>query len=547
MQSTTSTSSLAYDQIKCKSYLQLNKSKYHVYESRNMITWIGYVLNKFFSGGFWEERTVSIDNKQCTFLVKKGDAKAIDEMIISLARNKIAEVPNPKEGIVNDHACDKPDASQMDAAADCYEGLQLTQPQKDFLNQAAIDAIRMNSVGYYAEQLRTLHQYGTNDVTILKLYDKFLRGFTSTSADEEITLNGLHARALQQKPISLKQAVGTAEELLKKLQASTDETQKKKALYFAANLEKYKSANAKFLENDESLFAVKVSVLSNPQKFSFKNGSRPSYLEEAFQPKAGYTFDVTKEFFDYNSFKTDAKDFATADFANVYLGGGGLTHGAVQEEIQMLEFAEFFILMACFPSPIRNFSSALSTRNPNDESAFHNRNLPGQGSPDPLKIEGFTRFLHFTGYGATLFTKPVQPLESPQSNITIIAAAAPKIEKHQKFQFTVLEDTFNTIVAEMTLQKEHAADPENVCFASGRIGAGVFNNDPEAVYLLHRLAAEHVGIHLKLFAYDNDSALGTSCENSWNEIYKKFGVGTPECKSLTECIAIIAHQLIIKN
>lgn len=499
-----------------KSYLQLNNSRYHVYEIRNIFTWIGYVLKKYFSFGHWQERSLVIGTKQHTFLVQTSNASDIDRGIKDLA----AEI--------------------LDI------GIPLTRDERRELKQVAISTKQMNSVAHYADHLRSLHEkYGNNDEAIIKLYDNFLREFTDTPLDEEITLNGLHVRAMTQNPITLKQAIHNAEVLYKQLEDSNDDMQKAKAVIFRKNLETFKLLNAEALKDDTSLFNVKVSVLQNPQTYSFANGKRPNYLKEEFKPKAGFTFEATGAFFDYKNFMAGGndKDFATADFANAFLGGGGLRHGAVQEEIQMLEFAEFPILMACFPSPIKPFSSALSTRNPNDSKAFSNRNLAGQGSPDPLKIEGFTRCLHVTGYGKTVFEKPIHNIDPPQANVSIVAAAAPLINPEEKYNSEVLEDAFNTIFAEMALKKELAQDPANVSFSSGRIGAGVFNNDIEAIYLLHRLAAEHVGIHLKLFAYDKESEIVKGYERSWIKLRQEFDVGNSHCLSLEQCVAKIADHL----
>lgn len=607
-----STASLNYYPEERKSFLKLNDTKYHVYQSRDIFTWIGYILKKHFSFGNWQERSIKIGDQHYKFLVSVKTANTFDTAIKDLAAKALktpskdkSQDPTKKqsqdptvpvhptpsfslkpvvitdEDRKNQKPCPMPPFSLNQTTSLCQNEQAQTQPKQTLGNylkyeaaitkisganlssqqivelmQAASDAKQNNSVALFADHLRTLHNRDAhNDEDILVLYEVFLRDFTGTSIDESITLNGLHVRAMEQHPITLKQAVEKMEELLDNLDNSDDPMQKAKAKIFRNNFNAYKKLNAEALKDEKSLFNVKVSVLKDPFTFE-KRFTTPKYLKEEFAPKPGYTFETTGAFFDYQKFNSDAndKDFASADFSNAYLGGGGLTHGAVQEEIQMLEFAEFPILMALFPSPVRKHWCALSTRNRIIFEGFKNRHEAGKGNPDPIKIEGFTRCAHVTGYGKTVFTKPILQVTPPQKNITIVAAAAPKISEDQQFSDAALRDTFNTLVAEMTLLKEQAEDPKNVCFSSGRIGAGVFGNDVEAVYLLHRLAAEHVGIHLKLFAYDPDSPSVKGFEDSWNDLSRFFNerpllwkVDEIEVKynrySLNWCVARIAEYL----
>lgn len=507
--------SVAYHSEDKKSYLEFRGQKHHVYQWRlsNPLTWISYIYKKYFKSKEWETRSVSIGNKQHTFLVHKTILKDVDFTLKAIA-------------------------------LETFEVGFVTSEHRLKLKEVATQALETHSVALFADHLRTLAT-GNNDSDILELYEMFLRKFTNTPLNANITINGLLIRAMEQHPISMKQAVEKAEALINSFNP-LDPLQQAKAVVFSSTIKRFKEIHSEELKDDTALFNVKVASLKNTEQFSFENGKFPAYLKEAFAPKDGYIFEATEAFFDYVRFKADVnpKDFASADFANAFLGGGGLTHGTVQEEVQMLEFDEFVMLMACFPSPVRNFSSALSTRNPNDKKAFSNRAAAGKGSPDPLKITGFSRYFHFEGYGATLFSDPVNKLEPAQTDVTLIAAAAPRINKSDRFKVEVLLDIFNTLMAEMVLQIEQAMDPNNVCFSSGKIGAGVFNNDPEAVYLLHRLAGEQLGIHLKLFDYSNN--INIEYGKSWEHLRSQFlNNGTPA--TLEECVGMIATYLHEKN
>lgn len=522
-----------------KSYLQFNinetHERFHVYERRNLLTCILYLIKKYLSLGQWKERSVNIDNKQRVFLVKTSSLNEIDRKLTEIAKGTVNRTPRPISP-----APPKDPLNEVDAATFRKFGIALTVRDAEMLKSVATEAKQQNSIALFADHLRLLRaRYGKNDTPIIKLYNNFLRTFTGTPEEEEITLNGLHVRAMQKHPVKLGYALTKTEELIQRLEKSDDPIQKLKGFHFRENFNLYKEFNKHAINREGAFFGLRISVLENPKDFSFENGNFPGYLKTTFSPKPGFIFTETNDFLNYRSFKDDIQDvdFASADFANVFLGGGALTHGRVQEEIQALEFPEFIMLMALYPSPIKDFSSALSTRNPNDIDRFSKRSHPGKGSPDPLKIAGLTRIKRFEGYKNDLFTKPYHIL-NPEPNITLVAAAAPHIDSSKKFDFEVLLDTFNTIYAEMQLQKDHADNPGNVGFASGRIGAGVFNNDPGAVYLLHRLAAAQLGIHVKLHAYNPNSPETNGYKEMWNTLCPTF-----EHMRLCDCVAIIASAL----
>lgn len=109
-----------------KSYLGLNGVKYHVYESRGIFTWIGYVLKKYFSCGHWQERSIIIGTKQHTFLVETNEAlvamdKEIKKMASEMLDNELPLIRKKSAGLKQAETKTKTeenDRTGLDAALD---------------------------------------------------------------------------------------------------------------------------------------------------------------------------------------------------------------------------------------------------------------------------------------------------------------------------------------------------------------------------------------------------------------------------------------------
>src|SRR5438552_562995 len=89
----TSNSSLNYYPEERKSFLKLNDTKYHVYQNRNIFTWVGYVLKKYLSFGSWKERSLTIGDQNYKFLVHSKNLNAVDNAIKNLAAKVLNTSP----------------------------------------------------------------------------------------------------------------------------------------------------------------------------------------------------------------------------------------------------------------------------------------------------------------------------------------------------------------------------------------------------------------------------------------------------------------------
>ena len=173
------------------------------------------------------------------------------------------------------------------------------------------------------------------------------------------------------------------------------------------------------------------------------------------------------------------------DFANKTLGGGVVGNGFVQEETMFLETPELA------NAPYRH-------RPP---SAGRAATACCEGSPTPWIFRGANRVMNMdSGLGDIVdpankiqrwmkisvqeLNHADHPLHQAEL-INVLSMAAPLLPKYgPKAELTTVKDLFNTFVAGFSLA-ESAGHGQPIRVHTGPIGAGVFNNDPVVVYVLH--------------------------------------------------------------
>jgi len=462
---------------------------------------------------------VTIDQRNYTFLILKDDKERIQELetkINDLSQKILYSLLEDEEWA--------PFKNVINAET-------LSPERKSELEAQAIKAVKNKSVASFSLYLQ---KWPTSIDTRLKIYEAFLRNITKTPADEVITLNQLHVKSLKVFPL-------THEILIKNMQVMLDMMRNAKSRnpdFIKKKIEAYENL-LELLENSRIDVNISFSSLKKPQKFSASSEKDRDWLETQFNHENGPAFNAIQGFYDYEP-PFGASSFTTADFANAYLGGGAFVHGAVQEEILCME-STLCLLLASFPSPFRELWCALSTRNPTTPN-FEKRGEPGLGSPDPLFIEGLTRFRHFTGYAGKIFKEEIKDLAQPQT-IKIMAAAAPNLKDSGKdpLSIEVLTEIAMTIAAEFSLHVEITEKGDApLPFSSGPLGCGVFGNNQEAVYLLHRLMATHFNVPLQLYGFKRE--VRQAGRDHWRELAPKFAG-----KTIGECIETIRRFLVEKK
>ena len=290
---------------------------------------------------------------------------------------------------------------------------------------------------------------------------------------------------------------------------------------------------------------IDVTRMTDPSAFQLTDKKSPAYFSYIWSGTESTEIATTRDFFDYSQ-NNDQQHIYT-DFANQRLGGAWKSHGFVQEEIMAFEDPSFGALLA----HIDEQKIRVMTRNPNRQ------NQPEGtlgGSPNPLIIQGIIRVQAVDafspshskayGYGINQMTErqlldTTDRLKAAQ-DVKLLAIAAPKLQaKDPSFQYSAeaLKDSFNTLVAGATLAKTTFDDPNRpLVIHSGKLGAGVFNNSPEVIYLLHRLAKGYTGVDYTLHAYDDKETI--RFKTTWELLTPKF-----QNKSLEECLNIMSQHL----
>jgi hypothetical protein len=281
--------------------------------------------------------------------------------------------------------------------------------------------------------------------------------------------------------------------------------QKKKAALFRQAMSRLKENGA-----EPSLEMIQMS---DAKKKEFKT---PRHFNEIPQLNEDSVPKTTPNFYHYVT--SNDSEVVWVDFANRVLGGGCFGAGFVQEEIMVAEMPEFANLIAENLDDTGRCS--ILTR--------EGKESPGKGNPTPVLIKGVHRVQAVDGrqfYGHKLnafdekkICRDTKELYPPQK-VNILAIAAPRLADNDKETQTaklVAKDIYNTLVAGFVHAKDHNESGNPLEIHSGRIGCGVFNNDPNLVYLLHIAAAQQVGdINLVMHGYNDQDAARL------NNIWKK--------------------------
>lgn len=290
--------------------------------------------------------------------------------------------------------------------------------------------------------------------------------------------------------------------------------------------------------------------LKNPDLFKivydWKNGgftSLPSYLNEVFHSQNPLEIETTKGFYDYQS-SDSSYQHVYVDYAHTQLGGGCFRGGFVMEEILVQESPDLAAHLA------GHLNDDLRTLILVREGKEEKRQLVIEGSPNPYLMKKLTRVLNINSsnsYGSKIkkvsqkdLLDSAVPLDKPVK-MDVIGVAAPRLfnqnTEDQWCEATLLDHT-TTLMATFQLVKEQYEEKQMI--HSGKLGCGVFNNDPHAIYLLHSLVAQHMGIKVKLYAFN--SLEDAEYKKSWNEVAPQL-VG----KTLKDCIKTISSHLKKKN
>lgn len=316
--------------------------------------------------------------------------------------------------------------------------------------------------------------------------------------------------------------------------AKGEPDQRKKAVIFEqakTTFESHKCANKS-----------KISRLTTAEKAQFSK-TNPAWLNQPFNHKNPLKIRNQKGFYDYKP--VGNKPNVWVNFANERLGGGAGKSGFAQEEIMVAEFWQLFSLLAKNEDKNKPFWSNIEIR-----SGTNNTNRVGQGDPEPLFVQdiyrvqevskdfyGFKNNAMKNTYGIkdipiNKVQEKVIPLDPPQK-ASILAVAAPELHtKHPQEQFSreTLIDTCNQLMAAFTLAKQGNND---LIIHSGPLGCGVFNHSTKAVWILHCLVAQHLGIEVVMHAYDR------GFDSLWQRLSPKF-----QNRPLDECINIISTYLL---
>jgi hypothetical protein len=190
------------------------------------------------------------------------------------------------------------------------------------------------------------------------------------------------------------------------------------------------------------------------------------------------------------------------DFANAKLGGGVFGNGMLQEETMMATMPE--LANAAAPGDLWT------------------RGKGGQGvldsSPTPLVIASVHRSTNLDpalyGDGWKNMKMPellgdITPLE-PQPAVNILAIAVPKLsDETQQTQSDTIRDLFNTFVAAYSVA---TASRKDVLINTGPIGTGDFKHSKVVIYVMQRLAAQHVGVNLRYWGLRADD------QHLWDQV-----------------------------
>ncbi len=285
----------------------------------------------------------------------------------------------------------------------------------------------------------------------------------------------------------------------------------------------YKEAMQLFQDKGCS-FSLQTFQLKKEEerRFRLDHKHSPAYFQTPFSAKP-FAFNIVSGFYAYVP-SGDGYEDVYVDFANKCLGGGWKHYGFVQEEVMVVEMADFAAHI--------DAADPIYTRVGKNKATDH-RLL--QGSPTPYLMKGLHRVLKVNGY------KDIEPatttaLDVPQEANVLAIAAAQIYKGDDPLSVAAAQDMFNTVMAGFELVQQKTAPGKKCHIHSGKIGSGVFGNNVYMSYLVQRLAAAHKGIDLTLYAYPKNEQ--ERAEKLWKMLEPKF-----EGKTLEGCLQIISDAI----
>ena len=149
-----------------------------------------------------------------------------------------------------------------------------------------------------------------------------------------------------------------------------------------------------------------------------------------------------------------------------------------------------------------------------------------EGSPRPLVIKNLLRVLDIDKrlYGNTALIpcsqrdlSPWVKRLNPPLPFNLLAMAAPHLRSQapgDQFSDDTVKDLFNTLYAGFTCARQNTAQGKACIIHSGKLGCGVFNNNPLLVLLLHVYISHVLNVQVVMHGYTREE---------WEEGQRVFG------------------------
>jgi hypothetical protein len=325
-----------------------------------------------------------------------------------------------------------------------------------------------------------------------------------------------------------------------------DERARKKHMLLSKALSHFKQ-----LQSTSTMIA---HSLPDVKMFELTKTKDPEYFGKKFaETKVTVTFEKD-EHYSYHDDRASGITDVWVDYANRKLGGGVFTDGFVQEEIMCMETPELANAAA----------NNLDTRSGGEG--------PSEGSPEPWLFKGAHRVMEIQGvYGEEWKTTKIEQLDRDSAllpkdeQIIILAMAAPCVGancpgggKPEPKSWLTIRDLFNTFYAGFLLASDNPGGPEGrrpatgsparrgtaggrVRINTGPIGSGDFGNDKSAVYVLQRLAAEHAGVDIRFWAYNESESHVKDATAAYDSIVKDYNAAST--KTIAKLLEIAQQKI----